>query len=135
MLNDSIVKIASKGSIKVTQLSKSVAISEERKGDRFNWGNGTESEPAFLVYLGCREEEISGYLKTLNTFYRCSWSEIRKPKYLRELTAEIKIRGMQRYSDSQALGLDYLIESESAKQIGCDPEEYDYYTTGVRAHW
>ena len=129
MLNHSLVQVAPQGSRKVTQLSKSVAISEEIKG------NGTESEPAFLVYLGCREEEISDYLKTINTFYRCSWSEIRKPKYLREMTAEIKIRGMQRYSDSQALGLDYLIESESAKHIGCDPEEYDYYTTGAREHW
>ena len=129
MLNHSLVQVAPQGSRKVTQLSKSVAISEEIKG------NGTESEPAFLVYLGCREEEISDYLKTINTFYRCSWSEIRKPKYLREMTAEIKIRGMQRYSDSHALGLDYLIECESFKQIGCDPDEYDYYTTGVRAHW
>ena len=129
MLNDSLVQVAPQGSRKVTQLSKSVAISEEIKE------NGTESERAFLVYLGCREEEISGYLKTINTFYRCSWSEIRKPKYLREMTAEIKIRGMQRYSDSHGLGLDYLIESESAKQIGCDPDEYDYYTTGARTHW
>ncbi len=135
MLNHSLVQVAPKGSIKVTQLSKSVAISEEIKGDRFNRENRTDSEPAFLVYLGCREEEISDYLKSLNTFYRCSWREIRKPKYLRELTAEIKIRGMQRYSDSHRLGLDYLIESESAKHIGCDPEEYDYYTTRVRAHW
>ncbi len=122
-------------SFKRTQIVESLVICEAVGGDRLNWGNGTESEPAFLVYLGCREEEISGYLKTLNTFYRCSWSEIRKPKYLREMTVEIKIRGMQRYSDSHGLGLDYLIESESAKQIGCDPDEYDYYTTGARTHW
>ncbi len=117
MLNHSLGQVAPQGSKKVTQLSKSIAISEEIKGNR------TESEPDFFVYLGCGEEEISGYLKTINTFYRCSWSEIRKPKHLLNFEAEIKIRGMQRYSDSQALGLDYLIESESFKQIGCDPEE------------
>ena len=69
MLNDSLVQVAPKGSRKVTQLGKSVAIGEEIKGDRLrwqaspdrlNWGNGTDSKLGFLVALGCREEEISG---------------------------------------------------------------------------
>jgi hypothetical protein len=84
MLNDSSLKVSPHGSFKVSQLCKNVAICEALKGDRYEWGNATETEPAFLVYLGCSEAEISGYLKTINTFYRCSWSEIRKPKYLSE---------------------------------------------------
>ena len=38
-----------------------------------------------------------------------------KPKYLKDFEVEIKIRGMQRESDSHAFGLDYLIRSETAK--------------------
>jgi hypothetical protein len=135
MLNDSSLKVSPHGSFKVSQLCKNVAICEAVKGDRHNWDNATETEPAFLVYLGCNEAEISGYLKTINTFYRCSWSEIRKPKYLSEFEAEIKIRGMQRYADSSAFGLDYLVESESAKHIGCNSDEYNYYTTGYMPRW
>ena len=144
MINDSILKVSPHGSFKVTQLCESVAICEAIKGDcaprtskadRHNWGNATETEPAFLVYLGCKEAEISGYLKTINTFYRCSWSEIRKPKHLKNFEAEIKIRGMQREADTHAFGLDYLVESESAKHMGCDSDEYNYYTTGYMPHW
>ena len=115
MLNDSALKVSPHGSFKVSQLCKNVAICEAVKGDRYDWGNATETEPAFLVYLGCSEDAISGYLKTINTFYRCEWCEVRKPKYLKDFKAEIKIRGMQRYSDTHAFGLDYLVKSESAK--------------------
>ena len=114
MLNQKL-KVSPHGSFQVTQLCKSVVICEATKGDRHNWGNATETEPAFLVYLGCNEAELSGYLKTINTFYRCEWCEVRKPKYLKDFTAEIKIRGMQRYADTHAFGLDYLVKSESAK--------------------
>ena len=135
MLNDSVLKVSPKGSFKVTQLCQNVAICEATKEDRHNWGNATKTEPAFLVYLGCSEAEISGYLKTINTFYRCSWSEIRKPKYLKNFEAEIKIRGMQRYADTHAFGLDYLVESEIAKHIGCNSDEYNYFTTGYQPRW
>ncbi len=135
MLNDSVLKVSPKGSFKVTQLCQNVAICEATKEDRHNWGNATKTEPAFLVYLGCSEAEISGYLKTINTFYRCSWSEIRKPKYLSEFEAEIKIRGMQREADTHAFGLDYLVESEQAKHFGADFDEYQYYSTGYSPRW
>ena len=114
MLNQEL-KVSPHGSFKVSQLCKNVAICEATKDDRYEWGNATETEPAFLVYLGCNEAELSGYLKTINTFYRCEWCEVRKPKYLKDFKAEIKIRGMQRYSDTHAFGLDYLVKSESAK--------------------
>ena len=130
-----ILKHSPHKSFRLTQLVESVAICEAIQGDRHNWVNATDSEPAFLVYLGCSEAEISGYLKTINTFYRCSWSEIRKPKYLKNFDAEIKIRGMQRYADTHAFGLDYLVESESAKHMGCDFDSYNYYTTGYQPRW
>jgi hypothetical protein len=124
MLDDSVLKISPHGSFEIIQLCQSVAICQAVKGDIYNWGNQTEDEPAFIVYLGCRQDETSGYIKTFNTFYRCEWCEVRPPKYLKEFTAEIKIRGMQRYSDSYAFGLDYLIESESAKHFGADSHKY-----------
>ena len=103
MINQNQLKTSPHDNFKVSQLSKTIAICEATKEDRHNWGNATLTEPAFLVYLGCSEAEISGYLKTINTFYRCSWSEIRKPKHLKNFDAEIKIRGMVRLVFSRSL--------------------------------
>ena len=129
------IKKSPHGSFKVTQLCQSVAICEAMNGDRYGWGNEEDDQPAFLVYLGCKKDEVAGYIKTLNTFYRCCWCEIRQPKYLSEFEAEIKIRGMQRESDTYAFGLNYLVESEEAKHFGCDDDLYEYYTTGVMQRW
>ncbi len=122
-------------SFQITQLCESVAICEAVAGDRHDWGNATDTEPAFLVYVGCRRDEVEGYVLTLNTFYRCQWCEVRKPKHLKGFEAEIKVRGMQRYSDSNALGLDYLVESEQAKHFGADFDSINYYTTGYMPRW
>jgi hypothetical protein len=130
-----IVKQSSRSAFKITQLVKNVSICEALNGDKFNWRNATETEPAFLVYLGCSKYEFAAYIKTFNTFYRCFWCEIRSPKYLKGFEVEIKVREMQRYSDSHAFGLDYLVESESAKHIGCNEDEYNYYTTGYIPRW
>ena len=129
MLDDSVLKVSPHSSFELIQLCESIAICEAVKGDVHNWGNQTEDEPAFIAYIGCQPEEVSAYIKTLNTFYRIEWCEVRSPKYLVNFAVEIKIRGMQRYSDTYAFGLDYLVESESAKHIGCDSDEYNYYTT------
>ena len=130
-----ILKQSPNQSFRVTQLATSVAICEAIKGDRFNWGNATDTSPAFLVYVGCRKDEVEALVKLFNNFYRCSWCEVRKPKHLKGFSAEIKIRGMQRYSDSHAFGLDYLVESEEAKHFGCDYDDYNYYTTGYQPRW
>jgi hypothetical protein len=135
MLNDSVLKVSPNGSFKVKQLCESIAICEATKSDRHNWGNATEDEPAFLLYLGCKKDEVSGYIKNFNTFYRCEWCEVRKPKYLKGFEAEIKVRGMQRYADQYAFGLDYLAESEEAKHLGTCSDEIDYYTTGYMPRW
>jgi hypothetical protein len=109
MLNDAVLKLSPNGSFKVSQLGESVAICEATNGDRYGWGNATETEPAFIVYLGCKKDEVAAHVKTLNTFYRCEWCEVRKPKHLISFEAEIKIRGMQRESDTNAFGLDYMV--------------------------
>jgi hypothetical protein len=130
MLNDSVLKVSPHGSFKVSQLSRSVVICEASNGDRHNWGNATDTEPAFIVYLGCKKDEVRGYVNTFKTFYRCAVCEVRQPKYLKGFEVEIKVRGMQRDSDSHAFGLDYLVESQQWRDFGCDSNEYDYYTTG-----
>ena len=130
MLNDSVLKVSPHGSFKVSQLCKSVAICEATTGDRHNWGNATDTEPAFIVYFGCKKEEVTGYINTFKTFYRCAVCEVRQPKYLKGFEVEIKVREMQRDSDSHAFGLDYLVESQQWRDFGCDSDEYSYYTTG-----
>lgn len=125
MINQS-VKVSPQKNFTVTKLLESVAICEAQE-DRYNWGNATGTEPAFLVYLGCQRDEAKGHIKTFQSFYRCGVCEIRKPKYLKGFEVEIKIRGMQRYSDSHAFGLDYLTDSQEWQEFGCDREEYSYY--------
>jgi hypothetical protein len=122
-------------SFQLTQLTQNIVICEAVTKDRYSWGNATETEPAFLVYLGCSKNEVAAYIQTFITFYRCCWCEIRSPKHLKEFEVEIKIRGMQRYSDTHAFGLDYLVESEQAKHIVGNEDEYNYYTTGVIQRW
>lgn len=134
------IKTSPHGSFKLYQLCKNVVICTSQ-ADPHGWGNATEDEPAFMTYLGCNKDEVAGYIKTLNTFYRCYWCEVRKPKYLKEFEAEIKIRGMQRYADFHAFGLDYLVESQAGKhgQIvhfdEIDFDEYNYHTTGYMPKW
>ncbi len=134
-LINSPLKVSPHGSFKVIQLCESVAICEATNGDRYGWGNATDSEPAFLVYLGCKKDEVSGYIKTFNIFYRCELCSVRTPKYLKNFEAEIKIRGMQRYTDTHAFGLDSLVESQEWRDFGCNSDEYNYYTTGYMPRW
>ena len=131
----SILKQSPHKSFRVTQLVESVAVCEAINGDRFNWGNATDTEPAFLVYVGCSFDEVEAIVKLFNNFYRCQWCEVRKPKHLKGFEAEIKIRGMQRTSDTNAFGLDYLVESEEAKHFGADYDSINYYTTGYLPRW
>lgn len=131
---DNTIKFSPHGSFQVTRLCESVALCEAPQ-DPHGWGNATPNSPAFLVYLGCKKGEVANHVKTFNTFYRCYWCEVRKPRHLKEFEAEIKIRGMQRRSNSDAFGLDYLIESESVKHFGADYDEYNYYATGYMPRW
>ena len=113
---EKVLRISPHGSFQVKQLCKSVAICEATICDRHNWGNDIDDEPAFVTYLGCKRDEAKGYIKTLNIFYRCHINQIRQPKYLKGFEVEIKIYGMQRYADTHAFGLDYLVESQESKE-------------------
>ena len=146
MLTKKEIKKSPNGSFKVVQLCQSVAICEALKGDINGWGNGTETQPAFVTYLGCKRNEIQSYVKSFNTFYRSSSCEVRNPKYLKGFEVEIKIKGIQRKSNSQGFGLNSLLESEEAKQAkqakhDCinaeeiDYDEYQYNTTGLMQCW
>lgn len=108
------VKLSPHGNFQISKLLDNIAICEAKE-DRHNWDNATEDKPAFIIYLGCKKDEVSALIKTLNIFYRCDWCEVRQPKYLKDFEAEIKIRGMQREADTYAFGLDSLLTSEAAK--------------------
>ena len=129
------IAVSPHGSFKVTQLCESVAICEAVKGDRNNWGNSTDTEPAFVTYLGCKRNEAESYIKTFQRLYRCHLCEVRDPKYLKGFEVEIKIHAMQRESDTHAWGLDDLVKSQELKEMCCDSDEYDYYTTGTQQRW
>ncbi len=133
MLNQKL-KVSPHGSFQVSQLCKSVVICEATKGDRHNWGNATDTEPAFVVYLGCKKEEVAEKIRYLNQALGCYWCEIRQPKYLKEFEAEIKIRGMQRNSSEEINGLDFLLWAENDFDY-IDSDEYDYYVTGAQQRW
>lgn len=135
MLDDSVLKVSPNGSFKVTQLCESIAICEAIKGDRNGWNNATETEPAFVTYFGCQKLEAAEYIETFLTLYRALSCEIRSPKYLKDFEAEIKICGMQRYSDMTTFGLDYLLEREQEKYFGCNYDEYLYYSSGYLPRW
>ncbi len=134
MINHAVLKTSKHGSFQVTQLCKSVAICEAKGGDRYNWGNGTENEPAFVTYLGCRKDEVAEKINYINNALNCYWCEVRKPKYLKEFEAEIKIRGVQRHSDDNAYGLDYLVLKENNFEY-LEEDEYSYYVTGHQPRW
>ena len=133
MLNQEL-KVFPNGNFKVTQLCQSVAICEALKEDRHNWGNATETEPAFIVYLGCKKDEVAEKIRYLNNALGCYWCEVRQPKYLQEFEAEIKIRGMQRNSDEETNGLDFLLWAENDFNY-IEFDEYNYYTTGYQPRW
>lgn len=128
-----VLKTSPHGNFQITQLCENVAICEA-KIDRHNWGNATESEPAFIVYLGCKKEEVAEKINYINNALGCYWLEIRKPKYLKGMTAEIKIYAMQRESDNNAYGLDYLIWKENNYEY-LEEDEYNYYATGYMPRW
>ena len=113
-------------SFRVIQVSNSVAICEANADDRYNWGNATETEPAFLVYLGCKKNEVSGYIKIFNNFYNCHYCEARKPKYLKGFEIEIKVRGMARKGSGLCYGLNDLLRTEAVKHKSSYNIDLDY---------
>lgn len=127
------IKLSPHGNFQITKLLETVAICEAIE-DRYNWGNATEDKPAFIVYLGCQKNEVAEKIRYLNNALGCYWCEVRKPKYLKGFEAEIKIRGMQRHSDEETNGLDFLLWAENDFNY-IEEEEYNYCTTGYMPRW
>ncbi|MGB5635642.1 MAG: hypothetical protein WBM86_23080 [Waterburya sp.] len=126
MLNQKL-KVSPHGNFQVTQLSETIAICEAKE-DRHNWGNATEDKPAFIVYLGCKKDEVAEKIRYLNNALGCYWCEVRKPKYLKDFEAEIKVRDMIRYSTEERNGLDFLLWAENDYDY-IELDEYNYYVS------
>jgi hypothetical protein len=101
---------------KIKEATPNLLIVESRR-DLWNWGNATATEPAFLVYLGCSAAEAPKLAASIARFYRCEVIE-RAPKRISGYERELKIRGMKRWTDTAALGLDSLVRSQELK-TGC----------------
>ena len=121
------VKLSPHGNFQVTKLLETVAICEAQT-DRHNWGNATEDKPAFIVYLGCKKDEVAEKIRYLNNALGCYWCEVRKPKYLKDFEAEIKVRDMIRYSTEERNGLDFLLWAENDYEY-IELDEYNYYVS------
>jgi hypothetical protein len=102
-----------------TELLPGLVISEAPVNDPHGWGNAEANEPAFLVYLGYNiSQERDEWIARLREIWKID-TEImyRRAKRVSNYWYEMKIRGMQRYSDPTVFDLDYLNES---KQYGLD---------------
>lgn len=128
MYHHSPIAVSPHGSFEVNKLCESVAICEAVKGDINNWGNGTDTEPAFVVYLGCKKDEVAEKIRYLNNALGCYWCEVRQPKYLKDFEAEIKVRDMTRYSTEERNGLDFLLWAENDYDY-IELDEYNYYVS------
>jgi hypothetical protein len=110
-------------SFQFTELLPGLVICEATKGDIHNWGNADRGQPAFLVYIGYNTpQEREEWIYQLRTFWKidteiCSRASNRVPGYWWEL----KVWGMNRYSESDVFELEYLSES---KDYGLDFLQY-----------
>ena len=89
-------------------------------------------ETTGIVYFGCGESEVEGYLNTFAKLYRCSECFVSEvSEHLPEFAREIAIYDMQIETDGTAFGLDYLAESQNLKHWGIDSDRYSHYTSGA----
>jgi hypothetical protein len=97
---------------KFTELLPGLVICEAAQ-DIHRWGNGTEVDPAFLVYLGYNiPQERDEWIARLRSIWSIDTDiTYRASQRVNGYWHEIKIRGMQRYSDPAVFDLDYLSES------------------------
>jgi hypothetical protein len=91
---------------------------EKNNDDRFidirSWGNATAKQPPFLVYLGYNSpQERDDYISQLRRIWQIDTDlTYRAAQRVTGYWYEIKIRGMQRYSDPAVFDLDYLSEGK-----------------------
>ena len=121
------------------ELLPGLVICEAPTEDPHSWGNAQANEPAFLVYLGYNiPQERDEWIARLRGVWKID-TEImyRAAKRVSGYWYEIKIRGMQRYSDPTVFDLDYLSESEQyglnflvhMRQMELEAAAYEEMTT------
>jgi hypothetical protein len=123
---------------KFTELLPGLVICEAAQ-DIHRWGNGTEVNPAFLVYLGYNiPQERDEWIARLRSIWSIDTDiTYRASQRVNGYWHEIKIRGMQRYSDPAVFDLDYLSESLNygldflvhMRQIELEASAYEDMTT------
>ena len=98
-----------------TELLPGLAICDAPAEDPHGWGNAHADEPAFLVYLGYNiPQERNDWIARLRLIWKIDGEIVYRPSQrVSGYWHEIKIRGMQRYSDPAVFDLDYLSESMS----------------------
>jgi hypothetical protein len=98
-----------------TELLPGLVICEAPIDDPHDWGNAHADKPAFLVYLGYNiPQEREDWMSRLRSIWRINGEIVYRPSQrCVGYWHEIKIRGMQRYSDPAVFELDYLSESMS----------------------
>jgi hypothetical protein len=101
------------------ELLPGLVICEAPIDDPHSWGNAHINKPAFLVYLGYNiPQERDEWIARLREIWKIDTQIMyRGAKRVSNYSYEIKVRGMQRYSDPTVFELDYLNES---KQYGLD---------------
>ena len=102
-----------------TELLPGLVICEAPADDPHNWGNAYTNKPAFLVYLGYNiPQERDDWIARLRSIWGIRSKIVYRPSHrVSGYWHEIKVRGIQRYSDPTVFDLDYLSES---KQYGLD---------------
>ena len=97
-----------------TELIPGLVICEAIR-DIHGWNNATTDRSAFLVYLGYNiPQERDEWIARLRLIWKIDTNITdRASQRVTGYWHEIKIRGMQRYSDPAVFDLDYLSESMS----------------------
>ena len=95
------------------ELLPGLVICEAPLKDPHGWGNAHADEPSFLVYLGYNSpQERDEWIAKLRLIWDiCGEIVYRPSQRVSGYWHEIKIWGMQRYSDPTVFDLDYLSES------------------------
>ena len=81
--------------------------------DIHEWNNATVDKSAFLVYLGYNTpQERDEWISQLRLIWKIGGEVVYRPSQrVKGYWHEIKIRGMQRYSNPAVFNLEYLSES------------------------
>ena len=91
-----------------TELLPGLAICEAPADNPHNWGNAYTNKPAFLVYLGYNiPQERDDWIARLRSIWGISGEIVYRPSHrVSGYWHEIKVRGIQRYSDPTVFDLD-----------------------------